>query len=608
MEECNMGQPYVFPHGVTVYDPQKCWNGYTIVPLINDGVLLFDMNGNEVRRWNMHAMPPKLLPGGYVMGLSGYRHPDYGMQDGVNLIEIDYDGNIVWEFDKFEHINDPGRDHRWMARQHHDYQREGNPVGYYVPGMDAKPLEGNTLILVHQTIKNPAISDKKLLDDAMIEVDWEGNILWKWSISDHFDELGFDEAAKNILARDPNMRSSDGGVGDYLHVNCMSYLGPNKWYEHGDMRFKPDNVIFDCREANILAILDKESGKIVWKIGPDFNATPELRKLGWIIGQHHFHMIPKGLPGEGNLMVFDNGGWGGYGVPNPGSRNGSKNALRDYSRVLEFNPITLEVVWKLTPKELAHAIPTDASKFYSPYVSSAQRLPNGNTLVTEGSDGRIIEVTADHEIVWEWISPYYTHNETGPKNNMIYRGYRYPYSYVPQEPTPTEIAIPRIDNTTFRMPNAGALGAKTVIDVEGTLPYYQDVALCVATDDEEDLSRREKVFSVDTEVFEPVSGMAEWKDKVWKQQEKPVLVLFGAERCVHCKALHPVLEEALQEEFANSFLIRYVDVDANKDIVAACHVQGIPVVAVYRNGEEVRRFHGEHDYDDVCDFLDAVFA
>lgn len=47
-----MGQPYVFPHGVTVYDPQKCWNGYTIVPLINDGVLLFDMNGNEVRRWN----------------------------------------------------------------------------------------------------------------------------------------------------------------------------------------------------------------------------------------------------------------------------------------------------------------------------------------------------------------------------------------------------------------------------------------------------------------------------------------------------------------------------------------------------------------------------
>ena len=47
-----MGQPSVFPHGTTIYNPEKCWNGYTIVPLINDGVLLFDMNGNEVRRWS----------------------------------------------------------------------------------------------------------------------------------------------------------------------------------------------------------------------------------------------------------------------------------------------------------------------------------------------------------------------------------------------------------------------------------------------------------------------------------------------------------------------------------------------------------------------------
>lgn len=106
-------------------------------------------------------------------------------------------------------------------------------------GMDASPLEGNTLILVHETIRNPKISDKRLLDDVMIEVDWEGKILWKWSISDHFDELGFDEAAKNVLFRDPNMRQADGGVGDYLHVNCMSYLGPNKWHDQGDMRFKP---------------------------------------------------------------------------------------------------------------------------------------------------------------------------------------------------------------------------------------------------------------------------------------------------------------------------------------------------------------------------------
>ena len=192
---------------------------------------------------------------------------------------------------------------------------------------------------------------------------------------------------------------------------------------------------------------------------------------------------------------------------------------------------------------------------------------------------------------------------------MIYRGYRYPYSYVPQEPTPKEVAIERIDNTTFRVPNAGAFGAKKVIDVEGTLPYYQDVALCVATDDEETpANNKEKIFTVDTDLFIPVNSMADWNELVLKVSDKPVLVLFGAERCVHCKALHPVLEEALQEEFNNSFEIRYVNVDANKHSVDACHIQGIPVVAIYKNGEEKQRFNGERDYDDVCDFLDSAFA
>ena len=57
--------------------------------------------------------------------------------------------------------------------------------------------------------------------------------------------------------------------------------------------------------------------------------------------------------------------------------------------------------------EVGFLVPVDASRFYSPFISSAQRLPNGNTLITEGSGGRMIEVTADHRIVWEYISPYW---------------------------------------------------------------------------------------------------------------------------------------------------------------------------------------------------------
>lgn len=103
----------------------------------------------------------------------------------------------------------------------------------------------------------------------------------------------------------------------------MSTIGPNKFYDQGDKRFHPDNIIWDVRESNIIAIIDKKTGNIVWKLGPDYS-SPDVKHLGWIIGQHHAHIIPKGLPGEGNLLVFDNGGWAGYGLPNPASPYGSK--------------------------------------------------------------------------------------------------------------------------------------------------------------------------------------------------------------------------------------------------------------------------------------------
>jgi hypothetical protein len=121
----------------------------------------------------------------------------------------------------------------------------------------------------------------------------------------------------------------------------------------------------------------------------------------------------------------------------------------------------------------------DANRFYSPFISSAQRLPNGNTLITEGSGGRIIEVTAGHEIVWEYISPYWGKML---KVNMIYRAYRLPYEWVPQVEKPGERPIERIDVTRFRVPGASPGGARRVVSVEGVRPYQPDAALCVRTD------------------------------------------------------------------------------------------------------------------------------
>ena len=474
-----MTYPTVYPTGATVYHPAKCFNGYTLFQAKELGALIIDMNGGEVKLWRgLHGFPNKILPGGYVIGHSGERSTDYGMQDYRDLIQVDWNGEVVWKLNRYEFIEDPGEEPQWMARVHHDYQREGNPVGYYVPDMEPMVNGGNTLILGHKNLICSEISDKRLLDDTVYEVTWEGDIVWEWVCSDHFDEFEFNEDAKNVLSRDPNMRPCGGGMGDWMHLNSMSLLGPNKWYDAGDERFSPDNIIVDGRETNLMFIISKKTGKVVWKVGPYYDHTPE-KNMGWIIGQHHAHMIPRGLTGEGNILVYDNGGWAGYGTPNPGSPTGTKNALRDYSRVLEFDPVTFRNVWQHTPHEAGFVHPADSNRFYSPFISSAQRLPNGNTLITEGSGGRIIEVTAEHELVWEYISPYWG---TLFKMNMVYRAYRFPYEWIPQVDPPREIPIEPVDVTSFRMPGASPKGPRSEVTVEDTIPFQSSSALCVISD------------------------------------------------------------------------------------------------------------------------------
>ena len=471
-----MTYPSIYPTGTTIYDPSQSWNGYTIFQAKELGALLIDMNGKEVKLWKgLHGLPNKMLPGGQVLGATGERNTQYGMQDFLDVVQVDWEGKVTWRFNKYEYIEDPGEEPQWMARNHHDFQREGNPVGYYAPGMDPLTNGGNTLILCHKNVRNPDISDKLLLDDCFIEVDWAGEIIWEWVLSEHFHEFDWSEEARNILFRNPNVRNCGG---DWMHVNSMSALGPNRWFDAGDARFRPENIIWSARETNIVAITDKKSGKIVWKIGPDYNTSPALRRLGWMIGNHHAHLIPRGLPGEGNLLIFDNGGWAGYGAPNPGAPTGIKNALRDYSRVLEMDPLTLKIVWQYTPAEAGYRMPLDANRFYSPFISSAQRLPNGNTLITEGSGGRLIEVTADHRIVWEYISPHFGQFA---RFNLVYRAYRLPYGWVPQLDAPKETPIRPVDVATFRMPGAAAPGVVEVTEVPGVKPYQQAEVLCVLT-------------------------------------------------------------------------------------------------------------------------------
>ena len=456
--------PSVYPTGTTIYDPARAWSGYTVLSLLNtQAVVVIDMNGRVVKRWddfnNAAGGPARVLPGGSVIAAVG-AFP--GHQESLALVLRDFDGNEMWRLDRNEPI-EVGGETTWSLRQHHDWQRADFPAGYYSPDATPGTAAGTTLVLTHTNRTQQAVADGMLEDDRLIELSPDDEIVWEWLAGDHIDELGFDEEARAAIrsggapARGGGAaggraggrrgaaaggraggRGGGGGRGfDWLHVNSATYVGPNRWFDSGDARFDPRNVIISSRQANIVAIVARD-GSIAWRIGPDFLASAELRAIGQIIGQHHAHVIPKGLPGAGNMLIFDNGGAAGYGASSAMAPRGSSVYARATSRVLEIDPVSLELVWSYT-----------SGQFYSSNISGAQRLPNGNTLVTEGAGGRLFEVTADREIVWEYMNPLFGGAQ---RSNGVYRAYRLPYDWISQLARPVETAVTPPPLEEFALP------------------------------------------------------------------------------------------------------------------------------------------------------------
>jgi hypothetical protein len=462
--------------GVTIYKPRKCWNGYVYVnsmPLTPNGNrnCLIDMKGNIINdSWKLMGYGPvpaaegvsKFLPGGHVIGSI---RENEGKGAG-KLVQLDWDGNLV---------------HEWSALCHHDHQREGNPCGYYAPYQLPKTMGGKVLALEFsfppKSETGYISSAFKVIDDRIRVMSWSGcgedDPEFEWYARDHYEELVPDEAGQaatrlglNLLPGSmigpPEPDADDDPREDWAHGNAVAWVGPNKWWNQcHDARFHPENIIADFRSLNVTIIIARydhpygnwHSGDIIWQLGPDYSSAGENYKVGQIIGQHNAHMIPMCLPGEGNFLLFDNGGQAGYGSLIQGleDEDGNKlghwpNKFRYFSRVLEINPITKQIVWEYKQPNPTRDLNKDTfcrgneRRFYSNIMSGCQRLPNGNTQISEADTGRIFEVTPKGEVVWEYLLGWANPKPLPPGvpffaligQSAIYRAYRVPYSWVPK--------------------------------------------------------------------------------------------------------------------------------------------------------------------------------
>ena len=377
-----------------VNEPES-FEGYTLYA--RGVVYLIDHLGQLIHRW----MPDP--------GVSLAKLLDNGNLLTTGNREIDTEGNTVWEYRYY---------------QHHDLLKMPN---------------GNVLTLSHDFISreeavalgaNPdKFSCPKLRATHIVEVRPTGpdggEVVWQWSALDHLvqdfdpEKPNYGAVADHPERIDVNFNLGLAGCGirdraNWLQANALDYNA------------ELDQIMITVRHFGEIWVIDRSTsieeaaghsggnggrgGDLLYRWG-----NPRAYQRGTVADQrlfwpHNAHWIPEGLPGAGNVLVFNNG-------------NEYPGFERGYSSVDEIvfpadgRSYRLDAGAAYGPNDLVWSYAADPpGSFYAPTRSGAQRLLNGNTLITDGPASRIFEVTRGGKTVWE-----FTHPEAG----NIYRAYRY---------------------------------------------------------------------------------------------------------------------------------------------------------------------------------------
>ena len=404
---------------------QEVFPGYTLFnptgPQDDDlfETYLIDTDEQVINIWQ-HVNPPHLnpylLPDSTLLYPNKIPNPIFGYLGGGGSIQrLAWDGTVLWEIQLADET----------TMQHHDahYMPNGNILAICWDRHTAE--EGYAL--GREVIEN-AISEMwsvKIIEIEPIGAD-SSNIVWEWRMWDHLvQDVDPELPNYGIISEHPELLNINyGEVGielgpanaDWHHTNAIDY------------NEELDQIVISCRKFSEVYIIDHSTttaeaashsggnsgrgGDFLYRWGNPtvyHRGTQDDRLL---FLQHGVNWVDEGILGAGNLLIFNNGRANGV------------------SAVFEINPPLLESGLYSIDDELPFG-PSEpfweySEDIYSPTQSGVYRLPNGNTLITVSYQLRIVEISPEEEVLWDYQWPEYAVH--------LARALKYPLDYLESSP------------------------------------------------------------------------------------------------------------------------------------------------------------------------------
>ncbi len=418
--------------GLIVNNP-GAYQGYTLLaPIMSRMVYLLDMQGRVVRTWEGETsgnMSVYLLENGHLLRYGRLAEQTFGDGAGAagQIQEFTFEGELVW-------------DYRFASTKqlaHHDIFRMPNGHVLMIVWDKKSPEEA-----VAAGRRTETVGQSQLLVDCIYEIQptgkTTGKVVWEWHVWDHliqdhdstkahFGEVGAHPELVDINFGEGAIASIVAKKDELEKLRAIGYLGSAApgakpapvradWMHSNAVAYdaEKDQVLLNVLEFNEFWIIDHSTttaeaaghtggksgkgGDLLYRWGNPRAYRAGTLKDQMLFGQHNTHWIPKGIPGAGHLLIFNNGGkrtGGAYSSVDELVLPAGKDGRYEHKAGTAYGPE--KPVW-------SYAAPK-RSDFYAQFISGANRLPNGNTLICSGPNGTIFEVTPDKEIVWKYVNP-----------------------------------------------------------------------------------------------------------------------------------------------------------------------------------------------------------